>query len=162
MYRLPVGLLFLLLPLACAGQAGRTEVRGDAGWAGFANGSWDNHLLLGTSLRTYLSKRFSLQPEFQYLTRSSPFPGGHRDFVLLVNAAYDFRPPDSRVVPYVAGGPGFINTREAGNSSLSAFLSGGAGVKLFVNDRWYVAPDVRLGITSHLRFSVGVGYVVRR
>lgn len=153
--------LTLILAAVCSAQRGRVDVRGDVGWTGFLDDSTDNHLLLGGSLATYLSKRVSFQPEFQFLRRSGGIVS-HYDLALVANVAFDMRSPGARVVPYLIVGPGIIHTRQGRFSNTQMFATGGGGVKVFLNDRWYVAPDFRIGWEPHARFSVGVGYVWRR
>ncbi len=162
MPKLRLAALFLFVAIACHAQAGRTEVRGDLGWTGFLDESSDSHLLVGASLRTYLSRRTSFQPEFQYLTRPSNSYGKHYDLGLLANIAYDLPSPSARVVPYLIVGPGILHTRQTRFSHTGLFVSGGGGVKVFVSDRWYLAPDFRVGWEPHARFSVGLGYVFQR
>jgi hypothetical protein len=157
-----LSVLLSLTAAVCNAQAGRAEVRGDVGWTGFLDEGSDDHLLVGASLRAYLSRRVSVQPEFQYLTRSNGSSGKHNDLVLVGNVAFDFTSPGSRVVPYVVGGPGVMHTSESLFSTTEWFVSGGGGVKIFLADRWYVAPEFRVGWEPHVRFSVGVGYVWRR
>jgi hypothetical protein len=144
-------------------QTGRADIRGDFGWTGFLDEGSDNHVLVGASFGAYLTRRLSVQPEFQYLKRSSSgFSDNHYDLALIGNVAYDFRSPGSRVVPYVIAGPGLIHTRDLFFSTTEFYVTGGGGVKLFVTDRLYVAPDFRIGWEPHMRFSVGLGYVLRR
>lgn len=152
--------LVLILATICSAQAGRNEVRGDVGLMGFLDDGNENHFLAGGSVRAYLTPRFSFQPEFQYLRRTAG--GNHYDVVALAGFAFDFRRPGAKVVPYLTIGPGIMYTNEGRFSNTQLMVSGGGGVKIFLNDRWYVAPDVRIGWEPHARFSVGIGYVVRR
>lgn len=144
----------------CLAQPGRIDVRGDIGWTGFLDDASENHLLIAGSVPIYLTNRLSFQQEVQYLRRTSG--GNHSDLVFLPSLVFDFRGRGSRVVPYVTGGPGFIYTTQGNFSSTNWFASGGFGAKVFLTDRLYVAPEFRVGWEPHARFSVGVGYIVRR
>jgi len=149
--------LFLASVVTAPGQAGRVEIRGDVGNTVFLEDRSDNHLLVGASLRAYLTKRLSFQPEYQFLNGHS-----HTDSVFLANVVYDLRNSSRRVVPYVLIGAGVLHNRQTSRSATGAFFSGGFGAKIHLNPRWYIAPDFRIGFEPHYRFSVGVGYVLRR
>ncbi len=159
MQKLRVLVLFLCVAGASYGQRGRVDIQGDVGWTGFLDDRIDDHVLWAASVRLYLTKQLNIQPEFQYLTRSSG--SGHYDLVGVVNVSYDLRSPGARIVPYLTIGPGIISSHEVRFANNTFFLSGGGGVKVSVGKRWYVAPEVRIGIEPHARFSVGLGYVLR-
>jgi hypothetical protein len=88
--------------------------------------------------------------------------------------AFDLTDPKGRVVPYVIGGIGmehhedeisffdFFNNnqfvvRKVSGNALSANIGG--GVKIFVTDRLFVAPDARVGHEPSYRATISVGYV---
>jgi hypothetical protein len=152
--------LFLLtLALPVAAEPPRTvEVKGSVGYAGFEDE--DNHVHVGGSVRFYLPRRFSLEPEFQYMRASAR----HSDILLVQNLNWDFR--EGRVVPYVTGGVGWMRNSfgqfQPTFTSSEGFFQIGAGVKLRANDRWYVAPEFRLGTELHARATVAIGYTFRR
>src|SRR5262245_25112866 len=147
----------LLLSIPLFGQQGSIELRGTAGWTGFADEGTVDHLHLGASFRYFLTRRLGVEPEFQYLYNSAQ----DTDLVLLGNFAYDFRTPGARVVPYAIGGPGVFWHRFRGFgpsfTSSEVFASGGAGVKIFLSERWFVAPEFRVGWEPHVRFTVSIG-----
>ena len=147
--------LFLVTVVSARAQAGRVEVRGDVGSTQFL-GSSDNHLLVGASLRAYFTRRLSFQPEYQFLNGR-----GHTDSIFLASVAYDLRDTSRRVVPYVLVGAGVLHNQQGRFSTTAPFFSGGFGAKIHLNPRWYIAPDFRVGIEPHYRFSVGIGYVLR-
>lgn len=154
--------MFLVLAAACAAQRGRVDLRGDVGWTGFLDDSSQNHLLVGGSAAAYLSPRIYLQPEFQYLQLQRTGPSRHYDLAALASIGVDLRRPSAKVVPYLTVGPGILHTNQGFFSNTAFFVSGGGGVKVFLNDRWYVAPTFRVGWEPHATFSVGIGYVSRR
>jgi hypothetical protein len=68
-------------------------------------------------------------------------------------------------VPYLVVGGGLFQTRdkfvgETFTSSEGAFTAGG-GVRVFLTDRLYVAPEFRGGWEPHFRLSVSIGYQSR-
>jgi hypothetical protein len=142
-------------------QSGPVDLKGSFGWTGFVDESSQDHFLAGGSVRYYITRKLSIEPEIQYLHQNDI----HHDWVFLPSVAYDFR--TGRVAPYVTVGLGVIRTSQEfsgrGFSSTEAFLSGGVGTKFYLNDRWFVAPEFRIGGAElHARFSVGVGYTWRR
>ena len=153
-------LVAAVLLCALPGLAQRQiDAKGSIGLASFVDDSADNHLLTGGSVRFYFSRRFSIEPEFLYLRRDSR----HSDIVLMPNFVYDFG--GSRVVPYVTGGIGLMRTSDRflfRNTNTEIGASGGFGVKIYINDRWFVAPEARLGWEPHLRVSAGIGYTWQR
>ena len=138
-------------------QRGSVDLRGTGGWTGFLDEGSEDHLFVGASVRYYLTQKFSVEPEFQYLYNSE----ADRDFVLIANVAYDFRAPGAKVVPYVIAGPGMLWHRSSGAfgtfSGNHGFASGGFGTKVYINDRWFVAPEFRIGWEAHMRFTVSIG-----
>jgi hypothetical protein len=156
-----LGILFLFLLAAAWAETPRAvDLKGSIGYTGFADESLIGHLQTGASARIYLTRRFSLEPEFQYLRQSS----NHSDVVIVPNANWDFR--EGRVVPYVTGGVGWVRSYFRQFRPIftvnEAFFQVGGGVKLYVTDRWYVAPEARVGGELHFRGSVAIGYTFRR
>jgi hypothetical protein len=84
--------------------------------------------------------------------------------ILMPNLVWDFG--GSRVVPYVTGGLGLLRTTDTGflqsYSHNEGVITAGAGVKIYLNDRWFIAPEARLGFEAHVRVSAGIGYTWRR
>ena len=78
-------------------------------------------------------------------------------------SAEDGRPP--RVTPFVVVGAGLFQTREAFSTgpftSTEGSFTAGGGVRVSVNDRLFVAGDVRLGWETHIRISGAVGVQAR-
>jgi hypothetical protein len=153
-------LIFGLIATCAFGEAPRTiETKGSVGYAGFEDE--DNHVHLGGSVRYYITPRFSIEPEFQYLRSSAR----HSDILLVPNWNWDFR-ATGRVIPYVTGGLGWMRSsfgqfRPTFHSS-EGFFQVGAGVKIRANDRWFLAPEFRLGTELHARVGVAIGYTFAR
>lgn len=94
MRRVTIIAVFLAFVAAADAQAGRAELRGDVGDTSVLDDGSDPHLLVGASLRAYFTKRFSFQPEYQFLNGRS-----HTDSIFLANLAYDPRDSSRRLVP---------------------------------------------------------------
>ncbi|HEX5601693.1 MAG TPA: outer membrane beta-barrel protein [Pyrinomonadaceae bacterium] len=127
------------------------------------------HTLVGGSVRAYVTKRLSLEPEYLYLRRSED----DQDHLVQMNVAYDFTDPTKRFVPYVIGGAGVLHNR--GRISGNDFVTGapfvrdisfttwtasaGGGVRIFLTNRLFVSPELRLGREPTFRATINVGYV---
>jgi hypothetical protein len=155
-------LLAILVPggLLC-GQI-RTEVRGTVGHAAFLDESYLNHVVVGGSARFYLTRRLSVEPELLYMRESRR----DQDWVLVPNVAFDFRRPGARVVPYAIGGAGLLRNKQTfGTWSYAAnswTVGGGLGAKIFLTERLFVSPEVRIGTEPFFRVTGSIGYVLSR
>lgn len=157
-----------LVPLqaqtAAPGNPGsRPEILMTSGYASFIDEELIDHWLIGGSARVYLTPRFGLEPEFRYMRQSS----SDQDYVLQLNLLYDLRRPGSTVVPYLAGGLGLLTNRQKfayisevfTNTELTS--SGGFGVKFFLNDRVFIAPEFRLGWEPVIQVTGSVGLILK-
>ena len=160
--------------IQAAAQPGLTapeaEVKGTVGGSTFGDNEIP-HGVFGGSVRVYLSRRWSVEPEFLYMYHSR----NDQDFIVQPNLAFDITNPTGRVVPYLIGGAGMLHHRsrfvgtdlsifpprafDVRNSSTTWTVSAGAGVKVFVTDRIFVAPEARYGREPTLRGTISVGYV---
>jgi len=123
-----------------------------------------DHFVVGGSARFYLTGRFSLEPEFTYMVG----PGSDRDYTLVPNVAYDLLQSDKATV-YVIGGAGLLHHREEfpgapdpDFSTTNWTATGGIGVKVFLSDRIFVAPEFRFGWDPLIRISGSIGRVFDR
>ncbi len=153
-------LLLLLLSASAMAETARTvEAKGSAGYAGFEDE--DNHAHIGGSVRFYVTPRFSVEPEFQYMRGSAR----HSDILLVPNLNWDFR-TSGRVMPYITGGIGWLRSSFGQFRPTFTYSEGffqiGAGVKVRANDHWLVAPEFRLGTELHARVGVAIGYTFKR
>lgn len=141
----------------------RPEVLLTSGYASFVDEDLVDHWLVGVSARVYLTPRFGLEPEFRYMRQSS----FDQDYVLQLNLLYDLRKPGNAVVPYLVGGVGFLTNRQKFPHISRAFTnteltsSGGVGVKFFLNDRIFIAPEFRLGWEPLLQVTGSVGFILK-
>ena len=150
----------------------KVEVKVTAGGAAFAIEDEDSlgHTAVGGAVRVYVSERWSVEPEFMYMRRGQ----NDRDYFFTPSVVYDVVEPTRKAVPYVLAGVGVEHHR--GNFFGADFNTGqpcvsdttfttwslglGAGVKLFLTDRLFVAPEVRVGREPYARATVSVGYVI--
>jgi hypothetical protein len=139
-------------------QRGSSDLRGTVGYASFIDESSVDHLFTGMSFRHYLLPRLSLEPELVFLYRDNT----DKDVGFQVNIVWDLRKP-SRVVPYAIGGIGLLHTilrpvEGPAFSTTNKMYNGGFGVKVYINDRWFVAPEARIGFEPIVRFTASAGY----
>ena len=130
------------------------------------------HTVAGGAIRLYVAPQISVEPEVLFMWR-----GVHdRDFIFTPHVALDLMDPRRRVVPYLIAGIGVENHRDQiqyfdffhDNRLVTERVSGnsvsanaGAGVKIFLTDRLFVAPEVRGGHEPHFRATVSIGYVFK-
>ena len=150
--------ILVLALLSGASDALAADIKGSLGWIGFADEGVEGHVLAGASLRYPLTRRFAIEPEVLYLRGED----GHYDAVLMPNLVWQWG--RRRVRPYVTGGVGLIHSKWTSGSDFTTnttFVSGGFGTKVYLDDRWFVAPEVRIGWEFHVRFSASLGYTWR-
>ena len=89
--------------------------------------------------------------------------GEHSDLMLTGNVTVDLleRRSGPQAIPYLLAGGGLFQTRdtfgsETFASSEGAFTAGG-GVRVFLTDSFYVAPEFRGDWEPHFRLSITVG-----
>jgi hypothetical protein len=129
------------------------------------------HFVVGAATRIRISRHWSIEPEFNYMRRSS----NDQDYVFQPNVVYEFNSLDDRVVPYLIGGVGVVRHKSVFNgadfdtgapvtfdtSYTTWSASVGAGLKVFVSKNLFVAPEARLGREPTARATVSIGYVFR-
>lgn len=149
----------------------KAEIKLTVGAAGFTSDQGRiPHGLAGASLRIYVTRRVSVEPEFLYM-RNSP---EDQDYLAQVGAAYDLTDPTKRIVPYVIAGIGVLHHRgrffgvdvfgtgqpRVFDTSFTApAASAGAGVKIFLTKRLFIAPEARVGRQPSVRATISIGYV---
>jgi hypothetical protein len=119
-----------------------------------------NHWAAGGSIRYFFTRRLAIEPEFLFLRESR----ADQDFHFIPNLVFEFFKNPGNVQPYLIGGVGLQRHRELTGtgfySSNSAIFGGGLGAKIFVSDRWYVAPEFRIGWEPFFRITGSVGYII--
>ena len=148
----------------------KVEVRATFGGAGFGDGASIPHVVGGGAVRFYLTRRLSVEPEFLYMRHSA----ADEDFVFTPSVAVDLTDPTKKVVPYLVEGVGSIHHRgrfvgsdfttgqpRVFDTSSTTWTAGaGGGVKIFLTDRLFVAPEARVGREPAVRGTFSVGYVI--
>jgi hypothetical protein len=141
-------------------------VEGSLGWAGFGDEGLIHHTLVGAGARYYVSRRFSIGPELQYMVG----PDSDRDLIVTGNIVFDVLAPTAdrprRTTPYlVAGGGLFRHSDRFGSetfSSTEGAFTAGVGIRGWASDRVFLAIDARLGWEPHLRLAGTVGIALGR
>ena len=134
------------------------------GGTSYADEGAVNHFTTGAGVRFYISKHWSIEPEYLY----SRTGNRHHDQLLWGNFTFDFRDRDEKTVPYWFASPGLVRNTDkfgpAAFSSTEGAFGTGAGARLFLSDRVFVAPQFRVGIANGLfgEITGSIGFVVRR
>lgn len=84
----------------------RVEAKLIVGGSSFADPAIP-HSVAGASVRFYITRRLSVEPEFLYMRHSRD----DQDYIFQPNVAYDLTDPTKRFVPYLIGGVGVIYHR---------------------------------------------------
>ena len=153
-----------------SGSRPRAEIKMNLGASDFGDEDYSYpHFVVGTAIRFRISRHWAIEPEFNYMRRSS----NDEDYVVQPNVVYEFNSIEKRVVPYLIGGVGVVRhksvyrgsdfvtgapvTYDTSYTTWSA--SAGAGLKVFVSKRLFIAPEARIGSQPTVRATVGIGYV---
>jgi hypothetical protein len=139
---------------------------GTRGWAGFGDEGLIHHAVGGAGARVYVSRRVSLGPEVQFFIG----PDTDSDLMLTGNMVVDLLAPTAdrprRSTPYLLIGGGLFRHSDRFASGTFASTEGGvtagAGVRVWLTDRVYVAGDARLGWEPHIRLAATVGVSLDR
>ena len=159
----------LALVFVCAGGAAASaqdrspRIEGTAGHAAFVDEDPIDHFMFGGAARLALTPRLSVGPEVVYMIG----PGADRDLFVTGNVWFDLLRPGAgrRVTPYVVAGGGFMRHRDefiTDFTSTEGAFTGGVGLRIALHDRWYIAPEARLGWETHSRLTASVGYAFGR
>jgi hypothetical protein len=153
-------LLLVLLVGATSAVAQGVRARFTAGTTIFADDGPVYEGTFGGSVRVYFTRRWSIEPEFLHArTRSD------RNYFFWGNVSYDFLQRDRRVVPYWYAAPGLVrHSNDFGRftfRSTEAAFGTGTGVRFKLSDRWFVAPQFRMGVADGVFAEVtgSIGYV---
>jgi hypothetical protein len=138
-------------------------IEGAVGLATFVDDANIDFAYFGGSCRSYLSRRVAIGPEFIYMDG----PSGSHQRHLTGNVSVDLRSDVRqgsyrlRVVPYVIAAAGYQRmTDHVGTgmyTSSEGSVSGGIGARVALGERFFVAPEFRLGWEPHYRFGATIG-----
>jgi hypothetical protein len=147
-------LVFAMLFSSMLTTAAEVELTAVTGYSQFGLESLDDNFVAGAAIRTYLVSRLSVEPELLYLHRGRRFGG--LGLLLNPNVALDLTRRDRPVTVYAIGAVGYY--RYGGSSGMAP--SAGVGVRVYLNDRWFVSPQFRFGFAAEpfLHFTAGIGY----
>jgi hypothetical protein len=154
-----LGLTLTSVPALAQSRPASFGVEAAVGYAGFADDGIVGHSLVGGAARWRLAPRIWIGPEIVYMKGE----GEHSDLMLTGNVTVDLleRRTGRQAIPYLLVGGGLFQTRdtfgsETFTSSEGAFTAGG-GVRIFLTDSFYIAPEFRGGWEPHVRVSVSAG-----
>jgi hypothetical protein len=148
-------LLHTSTALAQTARQGQFEVRGLAGYSTFIDESSQDHVVAGGSGHYYITRRFSVGPEFLYMYRNE----SDQDVTATAHFAWDFK-GNSRVQPYVAGQVGVLRHFAPRFAVNSWTYGAGLGAKIALTSRLFLVPEFCIGIEPIFRATVGISYVV--
>jgi hypothetical protein len=126
------------------------------------------HFVVGAATRIRITRRWSIEPEFNYMRRNS----NDEDYIFQPNVVYEFHPSGTRVVPYLIGGVGVIRNKSVyrdtdfvtgapttyDTSYTTWTANAGGGLKVFISKNLFIAPEARLGSNPTVRATVSIGY----
>lgn len=141
------------------------EVAGGA--SGFVDEVWDFFTTVGAGVRIFLTPRVAVGPEALYMIGADETS----NLTLTANVTFDLLSGDAprKLMPYIAAGGGYLRQRTLvgggpGSTSLEPFVatdatvSGGAGVRIALGDRVFIAPEFRMGFEPTTRITVSFGF----
>jgi hypothetical protein len=116
-----------------------------------------DHWAMGGSLNIGLTGKLSVAPQLLYMIG----PGTDRDLMLTGNIEYRLASSE-RMAIYVVGGGGLLHhSRDFGSETFTASTweaSGGLKARFYLTERWYAAPEFRIGHEPFLIALVSAGY----
>ena len=155
-----VMLTIVLPPEVAARQLPKSwEIKAMVGLAGYLDEDTDYAFVIGGAVRTYVSPRVAIEPEFLYVRQTAHL----EDFIFQANVVRDFAGND-RVRPYLISGIGLLHRRSTHpgarrpSSTYNGLTGGGGvGVRIQVSDRLFISPEFRIGWMPLFRTTVAVG-----
>ena len=154
-----LALLMVLIGLRLEAQPRSAELRFHVGTGAFYDSS--KQLSAGASYRHYFGQRgWAIEPEYSLMTER-----GHQDHMLVLNAVKDLTLPSRKVVLYMLMGAGVYFHRTDSPYGSERFRTGinlgwGMGLKVWAGDRFFLAPQFRIG--KPLKLSINFGFARRR
>ena len=151
-----LALLMVLMGLRLEAQPRPAQLRFHVGTGAFYDSS--KQLSAGTSYRHYFGERgWAVEPEYSLMTES-----GHQDHMLVLNVVKDLTRPSRKAVLYTLMGGGIYAHRKDGPypSDMGINLGWGMGLKVWARDRFFIAPQFRVG--EPFKFSIHFGLARRR
>jgi hypothetical protein len=170
-FRLAVlAICFAPILSAHAQDKGSIDLRGTFGMrtaiTGGACTNGNGQAMGGASLRFHATSRVSIGPEVLFVNPCDrqTFTFYHPQMSGMLHLAVDLS-EGSRVRPYLVGGGGFVRHRSSlsGRPATNRMeAAGGGGVKIFLSDRVFVAPEVQFGgRVAFVRVTGSLGILLR-
>jgi hypothetical protein len=156
----------LLTAMATGAMAQGIEARATGGVISFADDGTVNQATAGGSVRFYFSRRWSVEPQLMYARRTIS-TALDSSLILWGNVQLDILRRERRASPYWFVSPGVVwHTTRFGHFSQTnaeAAIGTGAGVRIRLSDRVFVAPQARLGIADGIFAEVtgSIGFVLK-
>jgi hypothetical protein len=167
LFRTPAILIAVVLGTAAPAMAQTARpapiVEFQTGYAGFIDESWIKRAVIGGAGRVFVSPRVAVGPEFLYLHAS----GIEHDWTLTGNVSFDLmrESPTRAFTPYIVAGAGLLSqTTLVGTgpyTSKDGTFSGGAGARIALGKRFFIAPEFRMGFEPEVRVGVAIGWRAR-
>lgn len=138
------------------------------GRSSFIDEVWDHFTTIGAGARFFVTPRVAIGPEIAYL-RGEFERTDSSNITVTGNITFDLVHDGSPVVPYLVAGGGFIRQSTLvgsgpGSTTLQTFsssegtFSGGAGARIALGSRAFIAPEFRLGWEPTMRVAVMIGF----
>ena len=135
------------------------------GTSGFVDEVFDYFTSIGGGGRLFVSRRIALGGEALWMTGADDTSAQ----TFTATATFDLADDARRVVPYIVAGGGLLRQTAMvgggpGSTTLQPFtssegtVSGGAGVRVALGRRAFLAPEFRFGFEPTTRFTVMVGF----
>ena len=170
---LPTLVAFAVLP--AWGQAGALSVAVQGGYTFGLDDSPPHAIVKGVSVSVRTSERWRVGVEYLDANMFGPYESTEaRAWLVTPTFEYEFS-ASGRLKPYVLFGAGYTRYRDLiptfasadpddstlvyeweGQSGMN--LAGGLGVRMYLTNRLYFAPEVRIGLVPFLRTMGSVGY----
>ena len=180
-----LAMILVLLPQSAVGQQRRVDLRGQWGYTYLLEDTPPQAWIGGGSVTAAVGPRLRLGVEVLQANMFGQY-NNYKSRARLVTPVVEFEfSPGRRFNPYLVIGGGYTQYRTLEPSvpqsrvifgpppadffdpSLPEFewrkegsfnLTGGLGVRLFVTKRFFVAPELRVGLIPLLRSTVALGY----
>lgn len=139
-------------PLEVYGTVGLGQV--------YLDSSFLDHSEAGGGARVFLTRRFAVQGDLFRLRwndrflRSEQQRGVEHTRIGYVSLVGTWGPPNGTVRPYWLAG---ISVFAGGSANTAVGFNGGLGARIFVGDRYFLAPEVRGGLGPIFRTSISGG-----
>jgi hypothetical protein len=133
------------------------QVDAIAGYAGFIDEDMIDHAVVGGAARWLITPRLGLGVEVLFMRG----PDDDRDWSVMPLVSWDLR-AKGRIVPYVAGGAGWLRTTLGVGtglySSSSWTVAGGGGVRIPISPAASLSVEGRIGTEPVARLTAAVGW----